>query len=170
MPDPRYKGRCIQLITPNIKQAEKYQKLAEKAGVPCSKYLLSIIEHALAENKSATPKAKLSEGMKELREENHKLREDLRLMTLMAQRAKEEVQQVRQAAFLDDRFQGERQISGEILAVLRRGSTHDYQLLEALDINPQDSVMVRTVHKQLEVLELRGLISKDRRGWRWKGK
>jgi hypothetical protein len=49
MPDPRYKGRCIQLIAPTTAQVRKYEDLAEKAGIPLSKYLLSIIEDALAE-------------------------------------------------------------------------------------------------------------------------
>ena len=169
MPSAKYRERCIQLITPTAAQAKKYHNLAEKAGVPLSKFLLSVIEDALVD-KTKDPRAKLSQGMKELREENHNLREQLRIQSLLVSKFEQEVRQLRQAAFLDDDFEGERGLDSTIAAVLRRNATHDYRLLEVLGIDPQDAQQVRAVHKQLEVLELHGLITKDRQGWRWIGK
>jgi hypothetical protein len=166
MPDPKYKGRCIQLVTPSLDQAKRYEKLAEKAGTPLSKYLLSIIEEALAD-RSESPHAKISESMRAIAEENRKLKEDNRILSLLVEKYEKESKQREQAAFLDDGFQGERQISFEIAAVLRRGATHDYQLLEALGIGPEDKELIRAVHKQLEVLELHGLITKEKGGWKW---
>jgi hypothetical protein len=46
MPPIQYKGRVIQLIAPTAADVERYQKLAENAGAPISKYLLSVIEAA----------------------------------------------------------------------------------------------------------------------------
>jgi DNA-directed RNA polymerase subunit F len=108
--------------------------------------------------------------MKELREENHELREQLRIQSLLVNKFEQEVRQLRQVAFLDEQFEGERNIDSTIMAVLRRGPTHDYKLLEILDVDPKDADQVRAVYKQLEILELHGLITKDRRGWRWLGK
>jgi len=169
MPAAKYRGRSIQLITPTLGQAQKYQKLADDAGVPLSKFLISVIEDALID-KATIPKAKLSQGMKELREENHELRERLRIQSLLVSKFEQEVRQLRQAAFLDEQFDGERAIDSTILAVLRRGPIHDYRLLEVLGIDPKDTNQVRAVHKQLEVMELHGEITKDRQGWRWLGK
>ena len=84
MPPIQYKGRVIQLIAPTAADVERYQKLAENAGAPLSKYLL---------------------------------------------------------------------------AVLRRGPSHDYQLLEALGIQPSDRDLMRAVNEQLELLELHGVIT-----------
>ena len=102
-----------------------------------------------------------------LKEENHKLKEENRIMGLLVEKYENETRHREQATFLDEGFQGERQISSEIVAVLRRGATHDYQLLEALGIGVQDTDNIRAVHKQLEVLELHGMITKDRKGWKW---
>ncbi len=161
MPDPKYKGRCIQLITPTTTQAKKYESLAEKAGVPLSKYLLSIIEDALAEK----PKPRTSD--RALREEVLKLREDNHLLRLLVEKNEKEVREREQSAFLDPSFTGERNISSEITAVLRRSPTHDYQLLDALGIDPQGP-LVQAVQKQLATLEMHGYITKNSRGWQWK--
>jgi len=169
MPAAKYRGRCIQLITPTLGQAQKYQKLADEAGVPLSKFLISVIEDALVD-KATIPRTKLSQGMKELREENHELREQLRIQSLLVNKFEQEVRQLRQAAFLDEQFEGERNIDSTIAAVLRRGPTHNYRLLEILGVDPKDADRVKAVHKQLEILELHGLITKDRHGWRWLGK
>jgi len=82
MPAAKYWGRCIQLITPTVGQAQKYQKLAEDAGVPLSKFLIAVIEDALTD-KAGSPRARHSQGMKEPREENHELREQLRIQSLL---------------------------------------------------------------------------------------
>jgi len=140
--------------------------LAEKAGVTLSKYLIGVIDEALVE-RSESPRTRISESMLALKEENHKLKEENRIMGLLVEKYENETRHREQATFLDEGFQGERQISSEIVAVLRRGATHDYQLLEALGIGVQDTDNIRAVHKQLEVLELHGMITKDRKGWKW---
>jgi len=166
MPSPRYKGRRVELICPSVGQLKKYQELAEKAGVPLSKFLLNVIEQGLDERKD--PRAKLGESMRDLKEENHELREQLRIQSLLAEKFEKEVRKLQQTVFLDDSFQGERAIDQRIVAVLKRGRIHDYRLLEVLDVDPKDLDEVRAVHRQLEVLELQGFITKDANGWRWK--
>lgn len=163
MPDPRYKGRVIQLVTQSTSQTRKYEKLADKAGVPLSKYLLSVIENALDEK----PKTRISDSMRAMAEKNRTLEEENRILTLLVEKYEKESKQREQATFLDENFRGERNISSEIVAVLRRGAIHDYQLLEALNVGPQDVDLMRAVRKQLETLELHGIITKEKRGWKW---
>jgi len=43
MPPIQYKGRVTQLIAPTAADVERYQKLAENAGAPISKYLLAVL-------------------------------------------------------------------------------------------------------------------------------
>jgi hypothetical protein len=166
MPGPQYRGRTIQLVCPSLQQAKKYQIMAERAGVPLSKFLLSVIEDGLAE-KMSIPRARLSQESKELLEENQKLREELRVANLLVSKYEKELRKVQQAAFLDESFGGERVLDARIIETLLRGPFHDYRLLEILGIGQDDKAQIQAVQRQLEVLELHGLIKKTIKGWQW---
>ena len=163
MPSPKYKGRRVELICPSAGQLKRYQELAEKAGTPLSKYLLNAIEKGLDERGFS----EISQGIRDLKQENHELREQLRTQSLLAKKFESEVRKLQQAVFLDDNFVGERDIEPRLVAVLKRGQIHDYRLLEVLDVDPKDQDQVKAVYRQLEVLELHGIISKNSNGWRW---
>jgi len=154
------------LICPSLKQAKKYQVMAEKAGLPLSKFLLSVIEDGLAE-KMAIPRARLSQESKELLEENHKLREKLRVANLLVSKHEGELRKLQQAAFLDESFEGERVLDARIIEALLRGPFHDYRLLEILGLGQDEKDRIQAVQRQLEVLELHELIKKTNKGWQW---
>jgi hypothetical protein len=167
MPGPQYRGKIIQLICPSLQQAKKYQVMAEKAGVPLSKFLLSVIEDGLAE-KTAIPRARLSQESKELLEENHELREELRVANLLVSKYEGELRQLQQAAFLGESFEGERVPDARIIEALLRGPFHDYRLLEILwGIGQGEKDQIQAVQRPLEVLELHELIKKTNKGWQW---
>lgn len=166
MPGPQYKGRIIQLVCPSLQHAQKYQALAEKAGAPLSKFLLSVIEDSLAE-KALIPKARLSQDSRELLEENHKLHEDIRVMNLLLEKYERELRKVQQAAFLDENFEGERILDARIIEALTRGPLHDFRLLEVLSIGQDEKGQIQAVQRQLEVLEMHGFIKKGNLGWQW---
>lgn len=87
------------------------------------------------------------------------------MLRLIVEKRDEEARTREMMASLEP--EGERNISAEIAAVLRRSPTHDDQLLDALGLEPHDP-LVRAVHEQLANLELHGYITKTRRGWQWK--
>jgi len=63
-----------------------------------------------------------------------------------------------------------RKYNKEIITVLKRGGVFDsHSLLEQLGINPKESDLVKSVSKQLEDLEMYGLVTSAPRGWRWVG-
>jgi hypothetical protein len=99
MPGPQYRGRIIQFVCPSLQQAKKYQGLAEKAGAPLSKFLLAVIEAALAEKAATAPRVRLSQDSRELLEENHKLRDEIRVMNLLVSKYEREIARLQQAAF-----------------------------------------------------------------------
>jgi hypothetical protein len=140
--------------------------MAEKAGVPLSKFLLSVIEDGLAEKQSIQV-PRLSKESKELIEENHKLREELRIQNLLIQKYQHEITKFQQASFLEEDFEGERILDARIIETLTRGPIHDFRLLEVLGIEQGDKEGIQAVQKQLEVLEMYGLIKKGGRGWQW---
>jgi hypothetical protein len=166
MPGPQYRGRIIQLVCPSLQHAKKYQALAEKAGAPLSKFLLSVIEDGLAE-KILIPKPRFSQDSRELLEENHKLRDEIRLMNLLQEKYERELRKAQQAAFLDENFEGERVLDVRIIEALTRGPLHDFRLLEVLSIGQDEKDQIQAVQRHLEILEMHGFIKKGGRGWQW---
>lgn len=172
MPDYRPDHRrYIYLYCTSQAQRNKLENLAEKAGTSLSKFLLNIIEEAISEQARAPPRVKVSESLKALEMEVEQLREESRLNSMLLKKYETENRRLRDAAnFSNESFEGERRLDAEILAVIRRAPTHDYRLLDVLGTGPQDTEQIKAVHKQLEVLELHGLIRKEKQGWRWLGK
>jgi hypothetical protein len=161
--------RYVYIYCSSPEQKKKFQELADQAGAPLSKFLLNIIEGAISEHQ-ARPKVKLSENMKALEEELVRLREEAKTNELLLQRFESENRRLREASKFSDDFEGDRHLDLELISTLQRGPAHDYKLLEMLGIDPQDTVQMASVQKQLQILEMHGLVSKSPRGWAWRRK
>jgi len=163
-PDPE---RYIYLYCSSQEQKKKLEEMARKADAPLSKYLLNIIEEAISREARVAPRDRVSEDMRALEDELQKLRDESRTNEKLLPKYEAENRRLREAAKFADGFEGERQLDAELIAMLQRGPAHDYRLLEILGIDPGDSIQVAAVQKQLQVLELHGLIKKGPRGWQW---
>jgi hypothetical protein len=166
MPGQQYLDRCIYLYCSSEDQKKKFQELADQAGAPLSKFLLNLLEEAISQHQ-ARPRVKLTENMKAMEEELVRLRGEAKTNEKLLQRYEAENRRLREAPKWAEGSQGEREIDKELIAVLKRGATHDYRLLEILGIDPSDSLQVSAIQKQLQSLELHGFISKGGHGWRW---
>jgi hypothetical protein len=104
----------------------------------------------------------------QLREENRKLREDLKLRTLALEKAETDLFRAQNVAFLEEPH-GRFNLS-ELIKTLKTGGlwTAD-KILESLHISPRDVEVVQIISKQLQVLQSVGLVTETLRGWRWKG-
>ena len=162
-PDPE---RYIYLYCSSQEQKKKLEEIARKADAPLSKYLLNIIEEAISQHQ-AKPRVKLSEKMKLMEEELQRLKEEAKTNEKLLQKYEAENRRLREAAKFTDDFEGGRRLDAELIATLQRGPAHDYRLLEILGIDPQDTTQVAAIQKQLQVLEMHGLLSKGPRGWQW---
>ena len=165
-PDPE---RYIYLYCSSQEQKKKLEEMARKADAPLSKYLLNIIEEAISQHQ-AKPRVKLSEKMKLMEEELQRLKEEAKTNEKLLQKYEAENHRLREAAKFTDDFEGGRRLDAELIATLQRGPAHDYRLLEILGIDPQDTAQVAAIQKQLQVLEMHGLLSKGPRGWQWRKK
>jgi len=163
MPDKRYKGRCIQLIARSNFQKTKLEDLAEKAGSPLSKFLLNLIEEAISEG-SRLPAV---EEDQDFSEEISQLKEELKIKSMLLQRYEQELVKLQASAFLQSNFMGSRKINGDLVTLIKAGPIGDLNLLDALRIDMNDSDMVESISKQLEILESYGLIRRGNRGWAW---
>ncbi len=165
MPD---KSRYVYLYLPSSEDKARWEKLAEEAGVPLSKFVIEVVESSLAEESDFKPRGELVKEIGQLRSENKELRDDLKQKRIVIEKYERDLKRYRSEAFLEDRFEGVRKYNQQIIKILKRGVTVDsYRLLEELEIDPKDSDLVNAVSRQLEDLEGFGLITNTSRGWRW---
>jgi predicted DNA-binding protein len=165
MPD---KSRYVYLYLPSAEDKARWDTLAKEAGVPLSKFVIEVVESALAENSDFKPRGELVKEIGKLRTENKELRDDLKQKKIVIAKYEADLKRYRSEAFLDDQYKGVRRYSKQIIEILRRGVTVDsHKLLEELEINPKDSDLVSAVSKQLEEMEGYGLVANTSRGWRW---
>jgi hypothetical protein len=163
-PDP---ARYIYLYTGSAKEKQHFVKLAEDAGVPLSKFILSKVEEALARKPPSRANAR---EIEDLRAKVAKLQADVKQKDMELEHIKALLSRQQDLAWLDD--------SAEVLQINFRlieeikdhGPIHDASLLEAMGVASTDLAMIGAISSQLELLEKHGRILKGARGWRWVGK
>ncbi len=156
-----YKGRTIELYAHSVEHKQKIVAEARKRNCTISKYIFSVLEAA---DKPRVDSVNIEE-LNSLREENRALRRSLADRTKENERQAQELQKLQNEAFL--RPTGIATFDPNLLRVLQAGPKQGYQLLEAIGVNLQDGEAVRTITRQLELLEHHGFIAKGARGWRW---
>jgi hypothetical protein len=167
MPD---KSRYVYLYLPSAEDKARWEKLADAAGVPLSKFVIEVFESTLAEESDFKPRGELVKEIGKLRSENKLLRDDLNQKKIVLEKYETELKRYRSQAFVEDNFEGARKYNRELISVLKQGIVLDsYKLLEELGIDPNDSQLVKALSQQLEELEAFGLVTSTQRGWRWAG-
>jgi hypothetical protein len=167
MPD---KSRYVYLYLPSAVDKARWESLAKEAGVPLSKFVIEVFENALAEESDFKPRGELVKEVGRLRSENKELGDDLKQKKIVLDKYETELKRYRSEAFIEDKFEGVRKYSKELISILKSGSVTDsYNLLERLGIDPNNTDLVKAMSKQLEELEGFGLVTSTQRGWRWIG-
>lgn len=162
------RSRYVWLYLASAENKKRWHDLAEKAGVPLSKFCISIIEERLSEDEDFKPRRAMVKELETLKAENKTLRDDLRQKGIVIERYEAELKRYRSAAFLSDDFRGMRRYSGELVNLLKtKGRMDSYAILESLGIDPTETESVRAVSRQLEELEAFNLIERDGRSWKW---
>ncbi|UEC42059.1 MAG: hypothetical protein METHAR1v1_310027 [Methanothrix sp.] len=164
------KSRYVYVYLPSTEDKKRWDNLASEAGLPLSKFVIEIVENALADEAEIKPRAELVKQLGSLRDMIRKLQEELKLKNIVLDKYENELKRYRSAAFLEDDFEGARKYSRELIKILKRGDLVDnYRLLEELGIDPREADIVKAVSTELENLETYGLITSSPRGWRWVG-
>ena len=168
MARPKDNARLISLYVFSDKEKAHYSELAKAAGVPLSKFLLSKIEEALAENKKKS--AVSLKKLEDLRVRIHDLQEEVRLKDMILQKYKSAVEKQQSLAFLEDDFKGKRVLDRNLIDILKQhGPISEERLMTLLGVDKSDSEFAQLVSRQLEILEGYGLVKKGARGWKWSG-
>ena len=167
MPD---KSRYVYLYLPTAEDKQRWQSLADEAGVPLSKFVIEVVENALTEESDFKPRGELVKEMGKLRVEVKELRDDLKQKEIVVDKYENNLKRYKNKTFLQDKFEDTRKHNKEIITILKRNKIIDsYRLLEKLGIDPKETDLVKAVSNQLEDLEGYGLVSSTQRGWRWIG-
>ena len=167
MPD---KSRYVYLYLPTIEDKQRWQNLADEAGVPLSKFIIEVVESKLADESDFKPRGELVLEIGKLREECRELRDDLKQKKIVLEKYESELKRYRSEAFLEDKFEGVRKFNKEIIVILKRSGVIDsYKLLDELGIDLNEADLVKAISRQLEDLEAFGIVTSTQRGWKWVG-
>jgi len=160
--------RYIWLYCHSVKDKKRYQELANEAGIPLSKFLLGIIDDALATKEDSENRVAIVKELDSLKEENNKLRDDLRMRGILIERLEAENKKHKEAAFLNPSFTGMREYDPEIIEAIKNfGPIRTPKLLEKLNIDSGDIQGLEALSIQLENLESHGLVERSSSGWMW---
>ncbi|MDD1753236.1 MAG: hypothetical protein LUQ38_09140 [Methanotrichaceae archaeon] len=158
--------RYIYLYCHSVAQKKRYEQLAKKQGVSLSRFLINKIEEGLNPKPSVNPK-----DFAALQKEIKKLRDEIRIQSILAERYRDELRKNRESNFLIPDFQGSRDFDKELLGILRRskGTISEPELIENLGIDATNRDSIRALAVQLVALERYGMIRKKQKGWCWIG-
>jgi predicted nuclease with TOPRIM domain len=168
MVEQAFKGRYCNIYFPSEEDRKRWQDWAKEAGVPLSKFVYETVERYKNEN-LVQPRTDLVKEMDQLREENNRIRAELKTNSLVIQKLETENFKLRHETFLENEFRGSRQLSNELVDLLKsRACWRSEDLLKALNIDAKDIDPTRIINRQLTVLHNFGLIEETPRGWTWR--
>jgi hypothetical protein len=165
MPRPEHYNRQFLIYLPTEKDLGNWKEQAKAAGISLNKYIFEMVERGRQE---AQPRTDLIKEISELREENQKQREELKLKSLVLEKYETELFKFRHESFTQPEFQGTQQFSESLVNLLKSGRTYaGLEILRSLNIDPKDSEVVKIVHRQLQILQDFKLIEEGASGWKW---
>lgn len=162
--------RSIYVYLPTLEMAVEWKSLAEKAKVPISKFVIEHVENSLKQEdkKGYASRAELVKQLRDKDEEIARLKQDNRLLKMLADNLDGELKHYRTRPFLEESAAGIRTYDKELVELLKRKGTVDSDhILQELGIEPKDTEIVKAVNRQLANLQAYGLVEPTARGWRW---
>jgi hypothetical protein len=167
MPRVEFRGRQASVYFSSLADKARWEKWAKERGITLSRFIYEIVEDAQSKGKDTLP-SELIKNIADLKEENKKLREEVKLKSLVLEKYETELYRLRYGAFANVDSEGRRKLDEELVTLLKRGRPiTGNEILEALKIDPRDSSLVQLVYNQLEGLSRYGLAKETANKWRW---
>ena len=163
--------RRVDVYPQSWEQRERWEKAAEKKGMPLSKFIVYIVDehlHQSPEEEQASV-ANLKREIANKTEELNELKRELARMKKLLSIQDEELEDYRNKAFVEKSFTGIRTYSRALVDSLRNAGkplTND-ELLQKLGIPPNEAQRIKAISAQLESLSAYGLVKYSAKGWRW---
>ena len=165
---PGLKARYVDVYLPSQDVKHQWEEEAKKAGMPLSKFVFEAVEAFRASKKEA-PRSNFIKELAEAKEELQKLRNELKMKSLLLEKLEGEIYKARYESFKEVQFdEGTRRHDEDLIKALKRRKALDgYTILNELHIDPRDTEAVRLVNNQLESLRRFGLVEETAEGWMW---
>ncbi|MCX6676130.1 MAG: hypothetical protein NTW84_06915 [Methanothrix sp.] len=155
------------IYPPSKELIEEWRGASRKNGTSLNNYIIEMVEKSRRSDNS-NQRPELSRELSDLKEENAKLRNELRIKELILQKYESELYKLRHEAFSNQDHQGQREYDEKLVVALRRGRVMgEREIYSELGIDPRDVEAVKLVSNQLKGLRRYGLIEETSRGWRW---
>lgn len=167
------KERAIYVYLPSIEMVQKWKELAEKSGLSISKFVVEHVENSLNQEEDSGiygSRVELIKQIRELKEENVKLRRRSEMLDRVIERLEEENRKYRSLPFLEEKFYGIREYEQNLIKLFKeKKEIRKGDVLELLGIDPmKEPNTVKGINRQLENLERYGLIEDKGKVWKWK--
>jgi len=169
-------NRAIYVYLPTVEMADEWKSLADRGKISISKFVIEHVENSLNQENdrknSFASRSELLQQLKDRDEEIARLRQDNRLLKMLADNLDRELKKHRARPFSQDnvKFEGVREYDKELIDLLRKsGSIDSDKILKELGISPKDTDLVKSVNRQLRNLQAFGLTEPTPRGWKWLG-
>jgi hypothetical protein len=167
--------RRITLYLPSKNDVERWNKEANKNGLTTSRFIQNIVNNyfqsgnVLKSQKILEKKLLESNNVvKQLRGENIRLSKQVNMLNILTDRYEEEIKHLKQKDFLDDSFNGIRKYERELITLLKRKrNIKEHELLDLLQVSPQDFATIKAINKQIETLLDYGIIKMYKGGYQW---
>ena len=161
-------ARYTYVYHPSRDHKERWKKIAAKAHVPLSKFIIATVDGVVDENEEYKPRREIVREVEALRQENIALRDDLHRKDILLDRYESELKRYRAAPWIED-TPGIVQMSEDLIRILKaRRTIESGQLLTELGIDPRETDLAKAIHKQLESLQAFGAVGQDKNGsWVW---
>ena len=166
------KQRAIYVYLPSIEMAEEWKRKAEKAGISISKFVIEHVENSLRqeEGEDFVSRADLIKRIRELENENKELQKKYEILSKAYEKLEEELKSYRRMPFYEKEYIGARGYEKELIKLFKKKKTiRSEELLDELGVSPHDTAAIKAINRQLENLELYGLIEPVMGGWKWRG-
>jgi len=108
MPRQSHYNRQFLIYLPTEKDLDNWKELAKAAWISLNKYIFEMVERGRVE---AQPRTDLIKEISDLREENQKQREEIKLKSLVLEKYETELFKFIHESFLQPEFQGTQQFS-----------------------------------------------------------
>ena len=164
---PRPEQIQFLIYPPSKEKLEEWRADSKKFGTSLNNYIGEMVERGRRSDEGES-RAQISKELSDLKEENRKLREELKLKSLLLERQETELYKLRFQSFGNVEEAGTRAMDAELVKILKRGhALNGHEILNELNIDPRDSEAVKLVRNQLETLQRYGLAKETQRGWQW---
>lgn len=164
MPPSKYNQKCHTLYFESENDLKRWKNLAHEARVPLTKWIIATVEKSLDSPDESIP---ASHDIQKMRQENIRLRKDNESLQQSLSRSETELFNLKHAAIKND--SGFMELDSRLISALQDGCVWDQQsLLEALGVDWNDIDAVQTISGILQRLQDAGIITEERRGWKWK--